>query len=59
MMQLVHYTGPGAKDDEGLGVLVKLDAKPGVAVLIVRQQASFDLFPGTRMTWITSDDAPK
>jgi hypothetical protein len=40
-------------------VRVKLDAKPGVAVLGVRLQESFDLIPGTRMTWITSDDAQK
>ena len=59
MMQSAHYTGPGAPEDDGMVERVKGDPKPGVAVLIVRRQASFHLFPGTRMTWITSDDVPK
>jgi hypothetical protein len=59
MMQSAHYTGPGAPEGDGLVERVKGDPKPGVAVLIVRRQASFHLFPGTRMTWITSDGAPK
>jgi hypothetical protein len=58
MMQSVHYTGPGAAADDSLVERVKGDPKPGVAVLIVRRQESFHLFPGTRMTWITSDDVP-
>jgi hypothetical protein len=36
-----------------LEVPVKLDAKPGVATPGIRRQESFDLMPGTRMTWIT------
>jgi hypothetical protein len=58
MMQSAHYTGPGAAEDGGLVERVKGEPKPGVAVLIVRRQASFHLFPGTRMTWVTSGDAP-
>jgi hypothetical protein len=58
MMQSAHYAGPGAAEDGGLVERVKGDPKPGVAVLIVRRQASFHLFPGTRMTWVTSDDVP-
>jgi hypothetical protein len=59
MMQSAHYAGPGAPEGDGLVERVKGDPKPGVAVLIVRRQASFHLFPGTRMTWVTSGDVPK
>jgi len=59
MMQSAHFAGPGAAEDDGGTERVRLDAKPGVAVLIVSRQVSFDLFPGTRMTWITSDDKRK
>jgi hypothetical protein len=59
MMQSAHYAGLGAAEDRGLVERVKGDPKPGVAVLIVRRQESFHLFPGTRMTWITSGDVPK
>jgi hypothetical protein len=59
MMQSAHYAGPGAAADDGGVERVRLEAKPGVAVLLIRRQASFHLFPGTRMTWITLDDAPK
>ena len=59
MMESAHYAGPGAAEDHGLVERVKGDPKPGVAVLIVRRQESFHLFPGTRMTWVTSDDVPR
>jgi hypothetical protein len=59
MMRSVHYSGPGGSEDDSLAEVVKLDPKPGVAVLLVRRQVSFHLFPGTRMTWITSDGVPE
>jgi hypothetical protein len=58
-MQSAHYAGPGAAEDDGGVERVRLTAKPGLAVLIIRRQESFHLFPGTRMTWIASDDAPE
>lgn len=59
MMQAVRYTGPGAVADDSMVERVQGTPKPGVAVLLIRRQESFHLFPGTRMTWITSDGAPR
>jgi hypothetical protein len=55
-MQPVHSADVSATGDVSPIGKVKLDANPGVAVLGVRLQESFDLIPGTRMTWITSDN---
>jgi hypothetical protein len=55
-MQPVHSDDVSATGDVSPIGKVKLDANPGVAVLGVRLQESFDLIPGTRMTWITSDN---
>jgi len=56
LMRLVHYGSTAAMDDAARSQQVKLDPLPGVAVLFVAGH-SFDLSPGTPMTWVTLDDA--
>lgn len=58
-MRMEHSTGIPTTDAEGPGSDLRFTPQPGVAVLIFMGHNSFDLVPGTRMTWITSDDARK
>jgi hypothetical protein len=58
LMRPVHYGNGNTLDDAARRRQVKLDPVPGVAVLIVAGE-SFDLRPGTPMTWVTWDDARK
>jgi len=41
------------EESDVTGARMKLDAKPGMAALMVRHQPSFHLMPGTPMTWVT------
>jgi hypothetical protein len=58
LMRPMHYGAGDALDDTTAREQVKLDPKPGVAVLIIALE-SFDLSPGTPMTWVTLDDTRK
>ena len=57
LMRPVHY-GSNDLDDATSREQVKLDPILGVAVLIIALE-SFDLSPGTPMTWVTLDDTRK
>jgi hypothetical protein len=57
-MRMEHSTGVPTYA-EGPGSDLRFTPQPGVAVLIFMGLNSFDLTPGTRMTWITSDDVRK
>lgn len=58
LMRPMHYGTTDALDEAIAREQVKLDPIPGVAVLIIALE-SFDLIPGTPMTWVTLDDASK
>ncbi len=58
LMRPMHYGGRNVMDDVNRRQQVKLDPVPGVAVLIFAAE-SFDLKPGTPMTWVTWDDTRK
>jgi hypothetical protein len=58
LMRPMHYGGKNVLDDANRRQQVKLDPVPGVAVLIFATE-SFDLKPGTPMTWVTCDEARK
>jgi hypothetical protein len=54
----MHYGTTNALDEATAREQVKLDPIPGVAVLLIALE-SFDLIPGTPMTWVTLDDTRK
>jgi hypothetical protein len=58
-MRMERSTGIAAPDAAAPGSDLKFTPQPGVAVLIFMGLNSFDLSPGMRMNWITSDDARK
>jgi hypothetical protein len=58
LMRPVHFGSRSDMDDVARSQQVRLDPLPGVAVLFIAGE-SFDLSPGTSMTWVTWDDTRK
>jgi len=58
-MRMEHSIRGRSGENEGPNSEITLPPQPGVAVLMFMHLTSFDLIPGTRMTWVTSGHAAK